>query len=386
MNNEIKDLKQDGNGQFENAIKHSIPALVLIVVGGGLLTSNFLDISFDSWWVLFLLMPVTVLFYQVWHDYKRNGRLTSRSIGPLVGGFVLSSMFATFLFDVDWGQLWPVFFIFGGIATLLRKPFAKINLGSHYFNKNESNICTQKEYEKMNKKTLLPLALILLFLLSACNVVRGSGNVQTETRTVSGFDQVSLSGQGELILTQGEQESLEIEAETNIINLIETEVSGNTLHISIKDDNIVNPTKPIKFFVTMREISRLDVSGAGSIAADSLETSMLTLDASGAGTINIDSLSANSLMVDVSGSSSVTVAGQATSQGVVVTGSGSYQAADLESEAVDVEVNDSGEAVVWANQSLNAEANGTGSVNYYGRPIVSQDTSGIGDVKNLGVH
>ena len=113
MNNEVKDLTQEENGRFEDAIKHGIPALVLIVIGGGLLASNFLGIAFDNWWVLFLLTPVIVLSYQVWRDYKGNGRLTSRSIGPLVGGLVLTSMLSTYLFDVDWGQLWPVFFIFG---------------------------------------------------------------------------------------------------------------------------------------------------------------------------------------------------------------------------------------------------------------------------------
>ena len=121
MNSEIKDLKQDENGHFADAIRSGIPALVLIVISGGLLASNFLGIPFDNWWVLFLLTPVIVLFYRVWRDYKSNGRLTSRSIGPLIGSLVLSSMLATFLFDVNWGQLWPVFFVFGGIATLLGK-------------------------------------------------------------------------------------------------------------------------------------------------------------------------------------------------------------------------------------------------------------------------
>ena len=69
MINEVKDLKQDENGRFEDAIKHGIPALVLIVIGGGLLASNFLGIPFDNWWVLFLLMPVIVMVYQVWRDY-----------------------------------------------------------------------------------------------------------------------------------------------------------------------------------------------------------------------------------------------------------------------------------------------------------------------------
>ena len=120
MNKEVQDLKHDENGRLD-AIKSGIPALVLILIGGGLLANNFLDIQFDNWWALFMLMPVIVLFYQVWRDYKGNDRFTHRSIGPLIGGLVVSSMVATFLFDLDWGQLWPVVFIFGGIGALLGK-------------------------------------------------------------------------------------------------------------------------------------------------------------------------------------------------------------------------------------------------------------------------
>ena len=124
VNNEVKELAQDGNGRLD-AIRSGIPALILILIGGGMLASNFLNLRFDEWWALFMLMPVSVLFYQVWRDYNDNGRLSSRSIGPLIGGLVLSAMVATFLFDLDWSQLWPVVFIFGGIAVLLRKRAAE---------------------------------------------------------------------------------------------------------------------------------------------------------------------------------------------------------------------------------------------------------------------
>ena len=119
MNNEVKDLKQDGNGDDANVVRNVIPALVLIVIGGGLLASNFLGISFENWWALFLLIPVIGLFYQVGRDQKSNGRLTRRSIAPLSGVLVLMLVIATFLFDVDWDQIWPAFFFIGAIAVLL---------------------------------------------------------------------------------------------------------------------------------------------------------------------------------------------------------------------------------------------------------------------------
>jgi hypothetical protein len=225
---------------------------------------------------------------------------------------------------------------------------------------------------------------LILFLLCACNVIRGSGNVVTETRTVSGFDKVSLTGSMELFLTQGEQESLEIEGEDNIIAVIETEVRGDTLHIGVKENTTTNPTEPVRVYLTMTEIAGLEISGASSISAESIVSDRLTLDVNGSGSVNIDSLSAASLVVDISGSGIVEVSGQAAEQVIIIGGSGEYQAADLESEVVDVNVSGAGETTVWVNQSLSAEISGSGSVDYYGSPTVSQNVSGSGEVNGLG--
>ena len=70
------------------------------------------------------------------------------------------------------------------------------------------------------------LFLIGLILLTACSLssiqdsgetITGSGNVVTENRPVSGFDGVSHTGIGRVIITQGEEESLTIEADDNIL-------------------------------------------------------------------------------------------------------------------------------------------------------------------------
>lgn len=244
----------------------------------------------------------------------------------------------------------------------------------------ELQIGKQKDF--FNRR-VISLAFIL-FVLSACSVVRGSGNVVTESRAVSDFNQVSLSGSGELILNQGERESLEIEAEDNIIAVIETEVRDNTLYIGVKENTAISPTEPVRFYLTMNEVAGLELSGSGSITADSLATDRLALDVNGSGDISIDSLSASSLAIGISGSGRAEVAGQATSQVITIDGSGEVQTADLESEAADVEVNGSGEATVWASQTLSAEINGSGKVSYYGSPTGNQTISGSGEVNSLG--
>lgn len=94
---------------------------ILILLGGIFLLQNTgLIESFDNWWALFILIPAVGSFATAWRMYQQAGqRWTPVATGPLVGGLVLSSLTAMFLFGLDIGMWWPLFLIAGGIATLL---------------------------------------------------------------------------------------------------------------------------------------------------------------------------------------------------------------------------------------------------------------------------
>src|SRR3954452_19692731 len=79
----------------------------------------------------------------------------------------------------------------------------------------------------------IPLVL-LLCMLSACGSVQGSGNLRTETRSVSGFTAVDLSEQGHLVIEQNGTEGLTITAEDNILPLLTSNVSGDRLVLGTK--------------------------------------------------------------------------------------------------------------------------------------------------------
>lgn len=61
---------------------------------------------------------------------------------------------------------------------------------------------------------------------------------------VSEFNQVALDSIGTLIITQGNHESLTIEAENNFMLYIKTNVSNNKLNINF-DNGMPIQTKPI---------------------------------------------------------------------------------------------------------------------------------------------
>ena len=147
-------------------------------------------------------------------------------------------------------------------------------------------------------KTILKIVLIMSLIsimtifTSSCKftigVVSGSGNIETEERDVSDFDEVHLSGIGNLIIEQGDKESLIIEAEDNIIPLIKSEVSGDRLTIGFKRGFNFIPTKNIKLYLMVIDLDSISLSGAGDIDCDKFDTDKLELEISGTGDIDFN--------------------------------------------------------------------------------------------------
>ncbi len=241
----------------------------------------------------------------------------------------------------------------------------------------------------MRKIKLIVLLSMLIMISSACNIVRGSGDVVTVKREVSNFDKVSLSGVGTLYITVGDEESLKIEAEDNVLPYIETRVWGSTLNIGFKDQRLntaVQPTRQIRYYLTVTDLESLDLSGAGHIEVDNINTSEMQISTSGAGKIEIEKLTAKVLTMEISGTGNCRInEGQVDEQSLQISGAGEYQAQNLQSQIADIEISGLGSARVWVEESLMVEISGTGSVNYYGRPSISQDVSGAGTIQSLGV-
>jgi hypothetical protein len=70
-----------------------------------------------------------------------------------------------------------------------------------------------------------------VLVLPACSVVTGSGQTESETREVSGFTRVDLSGSGEVTVVQGDVESLTVEADENVLPVLTSDVSDSTLKL-----------------------------------------------------------------------------------------------------------------------------------------------------------
>ena len=239
---------------------------------------------------------------------------------------------------------------------------------------------------KTKQLFLIVVALFTLSIASACGVgrtVRGSGDIITEERDVSGFDRVSLSGIGDVTIEVGDEESLTVITDDNIMPYVRTEVKNNTLILDFDDGTFnrgYDPTDGIKFELVVTDLNRVDISGAGKMYVGELETEKFVVNNTGAASIEIDSLKADELVVKQTGAGSIVASGQVQGQELNNTGAGSYQAGELESETAIISISGVGSATVWATESLDISISGLGNVVYYGSPRITQSISGLGNL------
>jgi len=216
------------------------------------------------------------------------------------------------------------------------------------------------------------------------NSVSGSGTIKSESRAVSGFTGISLALDALVDIKQGNAEGVTIEADDNILPLIETVVENGTLKIRPTAPHTSFSTGKLKLIVSAKTLDSLAIAGAGDMRADALKAAALKVKIAGAGDVRITSLEAGDLSVKIAGSGDFVAGGRAASLHASVAGSGDIRAGDLDAKAVEISIAGSGDAIVWARETLNVKVAGSGDVKYYGDAEVKRSIVGSGSIKRLG--
>ena len=260
-------------------------------------------------------------------------------------------------------------------------------------------------------KHYLKLFIIVLFLLPsvACgtfstSVVRGSGKIVKQSVDVNNFDRVSLEGSGNVYIEQGPTESLTIEADDNLLPLLDTRVTGKELVLGMKPNQSIQPSKPIVYRLAVKDLSEISLKGSGNFYVEPAQSGDMKVSVFGSGDINMKGLDADSLFINLSGSGKITVGkiavqtidtsvngsgdikldGKSDRQSIQVSGSGNYLAGNLETASADVTIPGSSDVTVWVKDNLNVHVSGSGNLKYYGSPTISQSVSGSGKIISLG--
>jgi hypothetical protein len=217
-----------------------------------------------------------------------------------------------------------------------------------------------------------------------------NSNTNTENRPVSGCSGLLFKAVGKIIVTQGQNEGLTIQADPEICSRVHTEVKDGILVITYDADwkdwtgiNFIDKGVAT-FHLTLKDIKSLSISGVGNLDSASIISDSLTLSLSGPATMTYGTLTVNTLKVEMSGVGSIDLAGKCLEQNISLSGAGSYKASRLDSERATVKLSGVGSATVLVSESLDVSISGAGAVEYYGNPKISQKISGIGVLKYLG--
>lgn len=190
--------------------------------------------------------------------------------------------------------------------------------------------------------------------------VKGSGNVVTENREISGFHSIEVGGVFNVEIVAQQDYSVSIEADDNLMPLIKTEVNNGVLEIS--NDKSMKSSQKINIKISAPDLERLETSGASKVSLVNLKNSEFLLETSGA--------------------SKVTVAGETNKFVVDVSGASKIDAEGLKSTDANVQASGASKVMVNVSGSLAADCSGASSVIYSGTPSnIDKKTSGVSKVE-----
>jgi putative autotransporter adhesin-like protein len=213
-----------------------------------------------------------------------------------------------------------------------------------------------------------------------------SGKIITQTREVSDFLAVEINYPAQVFISQGNTESVKIEAEDNVLPGLQTEVRNGQLRIyyQAEQGKHVNPRKTVKITIVVKDLKDVEFNSAGELTVTGLKTDNLDVSLSGAGNLKLNNVLITKLAVNLSGAGSMTASGTADDLQLDISGFGSFNGKELHGKTANVNLSGAGSATVWVDRELSADVSGLGSVNYYGTPSVTKRINGIGGVNHSG--
>jgi len=238
----------------------------------------------------------------------------------------------------------------------------------------------------MKKQIFMLAAAAVLFTTSSCKKVVGEGQVQTETRNITGFSGVSASIGGKIYYKIDPAYKVEITAQPNILDVIETSTINGHLLVKIRNGVRVKSNEDIIVNISAPTADYLHVSGTGDLTVTgSIIAANMDIGISGTGNITVPSVTVtNKINANISGSGDIIVqTGVAKDEDLRISGSGKLFLDGVAAEKATTTISGSGDMQVNLSQTLNATISGSGSVYYRGHPLITTNISGSGKVRPL---
>lgn len=210
--------------------------------------------------------------------------------------------------------------------------------------------------------------------------IKGSGVMVDKARAVAPFSKLRVEGPLDVRLVAAASEALRVRADDNIEPLIQSQVEGDTLVLSLKPGASFSTRQDLRVAVEFKQLQALQIKGSGDVRIEVLRGERFDADLSGSGDLEIGLLEVREFNARVSGSGDVSLAGRAEQQDFQLSGSGDVSAAALSGTRVRARLSGSGDLRLGVAQELDAELSGSGDLAYSGRPKIKSQIHGSGEL------
>lgn len=232
------------------------------------------------------------------------------------------------------------------------------------------------------------VATVLSLTLFSCNLdinlnsgIKGNGEVITEYRTINEpFSAIKATEGLDVYLTQSDTESISVEADENLHDIILTEIKNGVLKIHTKE-NIGRSTSK-KVHISFKNISSItSTSGSDVYSTNTINAERLDLKSTSGSDMKLN-VNTAVLNCKSSSGSDIRISGKAIKLIAEATSGSDIKAADLIAESSQVKASSGADITVNTSKDLIAKASSGGDIKYYGNPInVDKSDSASGSIK-----
>ncbi len=224
------------------------------------------------------------------------------------------------------------------------------------------------------KKFFVPVLLLFTVLFAQAQdtkVIVSDANAQV--RTVSGFDEISVSGGIDLYLSPDDKEVVVVSAnDLKWRDRIVTRINGSRLEIFLDDKGFTRwPSNlNLKAYVSFKTLKKLKASGASDIYVNGvIRAGNFEISLSGSSDFK-GAIEVNELNLNQSGSSDSQISGKADRVNVDVSGASDVKAYDFEVNYCKAEASGASDIQITVMKELTAHASGSSDIYYKGSGMI----------------
>jgi len=210
--------------------------------------------------------------------------------------------------------------------------------------------------------------------------ISGNGDIVTEERDVKNFNGISVSAGIDVYITQGNEESVKVVTDENLLDIVKTEVKDDVLKIYASKN--IRSAASKKVYVEYINLNKIKISSAGDIKGENtLNTDELEIGISSSGDLKLDVI-AQKIYIDISSSGDANLTGKTDFLKANLSSAGDLNAFDLEAKFGDVSVSSAGDAKVFITEEASFSSSSAGDIVYKGDPRIKHiSTSSAGTIR-----